>query len=86
VHGLAVAVQKLVVVKGLELGALVQRQRHDSSDAEKYPRGLGHAVDSLQLQSLHPVPPVKYTCSLLLIQLSAEEHGESPLFWFEFLT
>lgn len=66
VHGRAGTVQERVVVQGLELGALVQRQRDHASDAQKYPRGFGHAVDALQLQSLHPTVYINPVINLLV--------------------
>lgn len=50
-----VLLQQLLVVRRLELGALVQRQHDDAGDAEEYPAGFGYAMDAPELQGLHPV-------------------------------
>ena len=63
--GAGVVIEELVVVHGLELGALVQRQHDDAADAEEYPGGLGYAMDAPKLQGLHPVVQ-KEECSVQL--------------------
>lgn len=60
-------VQELVVVEGLEFRALVHRKHDDASDAKKYPRRFGHAMDA-QVQSFHPGRQRKNVqCSYLLV-------------------
>ena len=69
--GAGVVLEELVVVHGLELGALVQRQHDDATDAEEYPGGLGYAMDAPKLQGLHPVSckrkNVQCSCLILIV-------------------